>query len=93
MQTIGQRKFCNFVGERGLRWTEVAKALGVTKGIISTWHLGNHRPEHKMRLAIERWTNGQITPNDWLTTSERRLIETVTPCSAGVTPRSVEVSP
>lgn len=61
-----------FARREGLRGVDVARALDVSKALVSQWFSGHLVPGALYRLKIERWTGGAVKARDWLTAEERR---------------------
>ena len=68
-----------FMDRHNLTGSAVAKALGVTKGIVSQWRSGRARPEDLLRRVLHRWTRGAVRAEDWLTAEEQEAIAAVIP--------------
>jgi transcriptional regulator with XRE-family HTH domain len=45
---------------------DVAKALGVIVVTVSRWECGTRIPEPEMQRRIVGFTDGDVTPNDWM---------------------------
>lgn len=50
---------------RGLTQTELGDAIGVTKGAVSKYENGI-APSWAVQVEIFEFTQGSVTPNDWL---------------------------
>lgn len=57
------RKFCAPAGRSKYR---VAKDLGVHWVTVHRWESGAHVPSTDQMRAIQTYTGGQVTPNDWV---------------------------
>lgn len=44
---------------------EVADALGVAQGLVSSWCNGERLPRPENMQKITEYTNGEVTPNDF----------------------------
>lgn len=49
-----------------------ARALDVSHVTLLAWLSGERRPEESSRLAIERWTSGEVPRVAWESAAERR---------------------
>lgn len=79
VRTQAQDNLARFMSDNGLINVQVARALKVSKGIITAWLSGASRPVDWMRRAIERWTHGQVRASDWLSEGERSDIAAIIP--------------
>jgi len=48
-----------------LTMLQVANALGVTESAVSLWESGRRIPRLAQILAIEKYTDGEVTAYDW----------------------------
>jgi DNA-binding transcriptional regulator YdaS (Cro superfamily) len=56
-----------------VNWSQgdLAKALGTTRQAVSQWCVGKVAPGVYYVLAIEALTDGEVTPEAWLTEQQR----------------------
>jgi len=64
-----------------ITYAEAAEALGVTRSGVHQWVHGDVRPRIELRIALEKWTDGDIKAGDWMTIEERRNIARVSSSS------------
>ena len=49
----------------GIRMRMIAESIGVSKPTISLWESGKRTPRLEHIRAIEKYTNGAVTADDW----------------------------
>ena len=74
-------------GQKLRRWREsfddfpqrrAAELLGCDPALWSRWEAGLGRPGPLLRVMLERFTDGAVNRDDWLTAAERRRLGRVT---------------
>ena len=78
----GARLLTDFVERNGLSRRATADALGTSKTSVIFWMRGSLRPRHAFRLAIEKWTNGEVPAGAWEDGTERSVVAAVQPFRA-----------
>lgn len=71
----GPRRLRRFREERRISLREAAIALGgVSHVSVLAWELCKSTPSHEMRIAIERWTGGEVRADSWPLAKRERQI-------------------
>jgi len=64
-------KFGDWIAQQGLTQAEVGRQLGIRQGHVSEIVSGRFWPTRRIFAKIWRFTEGAVTPNDFLTEDER----------------------
>lgn len=75
----GAASLAAFMGRHGVSPTDAARALSVSRTSVNHWITGERRPDHEMRVRIERWTGGDVPESWWVLARERRRLGAVRP--------------
>lgn len=78
MSTRGHELWAAFLAAVGATHEEAAKAIRVSKGLLSQFKKGQ-RPGSAVRDRMKRWTRGRVPPHAWDTREERDALEAVKP--------------
>lgn len=63
-------KFAEFQSEAGASDAEISTATGIDKSTLSRVRRGLKRPSWKVMIALARFTEGKVMPNDFLDAAE-----------------------
>jgi hypothetical protein len=74
----GQRLFDAYLTKHRITNVEAGAALGITKSAVAHLREGAS-PKPGRRLAIERWTDGEVPVASWVTIEERESAAKVVP--------------
>lgn len=61
----------------GMTQERAAEELGVSGASLSDWIAGKSNPRAVHRRMIQRWTNGEIAEDEWMTKAERKALAAV----------------
>jgi 3,4-dihydroxy 2-butanone 4-phosphate synthase/GTP cyclohydrolase II len=61
----------DWIEQRGLSRSEVARQLGISPGHVTDLCAGRFWPSRAVAIKIWRLTDGAVTPNDFLTEGEK----------------------
>ena len=59
-------RFADWRKKSGMTQHQVSQALGVILITVSRWECGTWIPEPEMQRRIVGFTDGDVTPNDWI---------------------------
>jgi transcriptional regulator with XRE-family HTH domain len=62
----GSEKLKEWRDERGLSQTKAAETFGVDQGVWGAWERDEKRPSLETIFALQSFTAGKITVQDWL---------------------------
>lgn len=62
---------------------ETARALGITRGLISHWKRKGQRPGAAIRIAIAKWSRGRVPESCWMLDNELAQLERIQPVALG----------
>ena len=68
-------KLADFLSNADIKATAFAERIGVTRQTLWRYISGERRPEWDVLERIQRETEGQVTPNDFLDVDPRLLPE------------------
>jgi len=80
-----------FIRRQSLQNVQVARGVGVSKGLVTGWLSGEGLPGPLFRVLLERWTGGEVRADDWFSLEERAQIARQAPYRAE-TPASSEAA-
>jgi hypothetical protein len=81
----GHTRLAAFLQVHGISRRDAADALGVSPSMLHYW-LNGSRPSEVHRLAVERYSRGEVPANCWLTSDEQTRVNRTDPYESGEHP-------
>lgn len=68
-----------FLTDHEVTMEAASEAIGTTKASMSLWATGQNQPRTEFRMAIEKWTRGEVPATSWMTSHDRKVVDRVRP--------------